>query len=55
MGMAAGVALAFMKIIPIAFAIMGIVWVAAKISVALHRIKHGRTGTDGADDADDAE
>jgi hypothetical protein len=52
MGMAAGVALAFMKIIPIAFAIMGIVWVAAKISVALHRKKHGHTG---ADDADDAE
>ena len=49
MGMAAGVALAFMKIIPIAFAIMGIVWVAAKISVALHRKKHGHTGADDAE------
>ncbi len=49
MDAAAGLALAYMKIIPIALAIMGIVWVAAKISVALHQKKYGHT------DADDAE
>ena len=49
MGMTAGVALAFMKIIPIALAIMGIVWGAAKISVALHQKKHRRTGADDAE------
>ena len=51
MSMTAGVALAFMKIIPIAFVIMGIVWVAAKISVALHQKRHGHTGADDADNA----
>lgn len=44
-----GLALAFMKIIPIAFAIMGLVWVAAKISVALHQKKHGYTGAEDAE------
>ena len=48
MDAAAGLALAYMKIIPIALAIMGIVWVAAKISVALHQKKHGHTGADDA-------
>ncbi len=55
MGMTAGVALAFMKIIPIALVIMGIVWVAAKISVSLHQKKHGHNGADAADAADDAD
>jgi len=44
-----GLALAFMKIIPIALAIMAIVWVAAKISVTLHQKKHGLTGADDAE------
>ncbi len=49
MNAAAGLALAYMKIIPIALAIFGIVWVAAKISVALHQKKHGHTGADDAE------
>lgn len=48
MDAAAGLALAYMKIIPIALAIMGIVWVVAKISVALHQKKHGHNGADDA-------
>ena len=48
MDAAAGLALAYLKIIPIALAIMGIVWVVAKISVALHQKKHGHTGADDA-------
>jgi len=49
MDFAAGLALAFMKILPIAFAIMGLVWISARVSVALHRKKHGLNGADDAD------
>lgn len=49
MNFAAGLAMAYLKILSVAFAIMVGVWVLAKISVALHNRFHPAPDGDGTD------
>ncbi len=49
MGMAAGLSLAYMKIVSLALGIMVLVWVAAKIWLAFYQKKNDPTGADDAE------
>lgn len=49
MNFAAGLVMAYMKILSVAFVIMLGVWVLAKISVALHNRSHPAPDGDGSD------
>ena len=55
MSIVAGLSIAYMKILSLAAVIVAVVWVAAKVSLALHQKKAGRTrdhgdaGVKGAD------
>jgi len=49
MSMTAGLALAYMKIVSLALGIMVLVWIAAKISLALQKKKNDPIAADDAE------